>query len=322
MASRATRWLIILLLSGLAVPACGALSSSDEIRLGKRVMSEVRPLGLTRNPALDAIGARLAKCTQRQDLTWHFFVVEGMKEYNAFAAPGGFVFISRPYFEKLNTDEAAFVIGHEMAHVDLRHVEQTMKRAQQANFGDLLFRVITKSDVLGTAADVGATAYVSHYSRMMERQADFTGYGFAKKAGYNAGAAVSALSKLGNEKESAWKTSLYGSILSSPAARISSPPLAVTNLPPAHPRPPLLSTNYAPASPPWTLSPPSPSASSTPTESAGKAPTASPSPRSCTTGLPLSGSPSPATTSCIRKTSATPSTPPAARRPTTCCWSP
>ncbi len=211
MTLRVTRWITVLaLLSALAVPAWGTLSAADETRLGKQVMSQVRPLGLTRNPALEAIGARLAKCTQRQDVTWHFFVVEGMKDYNAFAAPGGFVFISRPYFEKLNTDETAFVIGHEMAHVDLRHVEQEMKRAQQANLGNILLRVLTKSEVVGTAVDLGATAYVTHYSRLMERQADFTGYGFANKAGYDASAAVTALSKLGTDKESAWMTNIYG----------------------------------------------------------------------------------------------------------------
>jgi len=208
----ALRWFVLVLVLGAASqPVSAALSPGDEWRLGKQVVAKVRPLGLTQSPALDAIGARLAKTMQRQDITWHFWVVEDMKEFNAFAAPGGFVFISRPYFEKLDTNEAAFVIGHEMAHIDLRHPENAMQRAQRANIGNLLLRVITNSPVVGAAADLGATAYVTHYSRVLEREADFASYRSAEKAGYNAAAAVTALSKLGKDHSlHPWIENVYG----------------------------------------------------------------------------------------------------------------
>ncbi len=212
-------YLVLLLLSlAASAPAWGALSPAEEARLGKQLMAEARPLGLTADASLDAVGARLAKTTTRKDITWRFWVVEGMKEFNAFAAPGGFVFISRPYFEKLNEDETAFVIGHEMAHVDLGHHEKEMKRSQRANLGNLLLRVLVSNTLVGTAADIGATAYVSHYSRVLEREADLAGYRYCEQAGYHPSAAVTAFGKLGKEdKLPPWLANIYSThpILSS-----------------------------------------------------------------------------------------------------------
>jgi hypothetical protein len=186
------------------------MSVEDEVRIGKLVMADVRPLGLTDDPSLDAIGARLSPTMNRKDLHWRFSIVEGMKEYNAFAAPGGFVFIGRSYYEKLNDDEAAFVIGHEMAHVDLNHVEKQIQRDRRANIGRLLINILVDSSAVTTAADIGATAYVTHYSRVLERDADFAGYRYAQEAGYDARAAVTALSKLGKEpKLHPWIVNIY-----------------------------------------------------------------------------------------------------------------
>ena len=119
----ATRWLLLVLCLATAMPAW-ALSLEQEVSLGRRVMAEVRRYGLTSDPSLNAIGADLSGVVSRQDLPWRFWVVEDMRSYNAFAVPGGFVCITRAYYEKLNDDEAAFVIGHEMAHIDLRHHER------------------------------------------------------------------------------------------------------------------------------------------------------------------------------------------------------
>lgn len=192
---------------------------ADEVGVGKRVMAEARPLGLTDDPSLDAIGKRLGAVVTRKDLPWRFWVIENLKEYNALAAPGGFVFITRVYYEKLNDDEAAFVLGHEMAHVDLRHHQKEASREQRANIGNLLLKVLTNATgVWGTAADLGATAYMTHYSRVLEREADLAGYHYASAAGYDAQAAVSALSKLGKEpRMHPWVANIYAThpILSS-----------------------------------------------------------------------------------------------------------
>ncbi len=199
----------------LALPsALWAISVQEEVNIGKEVMKEVRSLNLTADPALQEIGGRLSQVVQRKDLPWTFWVLEDWQTYNAFAAPGGFVFITRTYYEKLNDDEAAFVIGHEMAHVDLAHYERSVKRRKEADLGHLLLNVLLKgggSAGWSTATDVGATAYMTHYSRALEKEADLTGYRLAEAAGYNARVAVTALSKLGEHADvHPWIVNLYG----------------------------------------------------------------------------------------------------------------
>jgi Zn-dependent protease with chaperone function len=198
--SRGRAGLLIALLALASATPTLALSPEDEVRVGRQVVADVRPFELTADPSLDAIGARLVQVAERKELPWRFWVIEGMEGYNAFAAPGGFVFITRKYYEKLNDDEAAFVIGHEIAHIDLRHYEKQVRRRHRADLGHLLINVITKGEgAWSTAADLGATAYVTHYSRALEKEADLTGYHYAEAAGYNARAAVSALAKLGEQ---------------------------------------------------------------------------------------------------------------------------
>jgi hypothetical protein len=175
-------------------------------------MAEMRDLNLTSDESLDRIGERLAGVVTRKELPWRFWVVEDWKTYNAFAVPGGFVFITRVYYEKLSDDEAAFVLGHEMSHVDLGHFQRQLRRARQADIGQLLLGVLTGSSAAWrTASDIGATAYMTHYSRALEKEADLTGYQYAKAAGYDANLAVTALSKLGEEKEAhPWIVNIYG----------------------------------------------------------------------------------------------------------------
>jgi hypothetical protein len=211
-------------LLALALPAW-ARSTEDEVRDGRGVMAQVRPFNLMADATLTAIGEKLAGVMKRDDLPWRFWVVEDLSGHNAFAAPGGFVFITRIYYEKLNDDEAAFVLGHEMAHIDLRHHERHSKRIQQANLGHLLLNILTnRRGAWGTAVDLGSTAYVTHYSRALEKEADFAGYNYANAAGFDARAAVTALSKLGEQPDlHPWIVNIYSThpLLSSREDRLA-----------------------------------------------------------------------------------------------------
>jgi Zn-dependent protease with chaperone function len=214
------------LLSLLATALPGwALSVEDEVRLGKQVMEELRPLDLTADESLQRIGDRLKGVVQRKELPWRFWVIEDWRTYNAFAAPGGFVFITRVYYDKLNDDEAAFVLGHEMSHVDLYHYQKQVRRSRQADIGHFVLDVLTGSGTAWrTASDIGATAYMTHYSRTLEKEADLTGYQYAKAAGYDANLAVTALSKLGEQPEAhPWIVNIYGThpLLSSREDRLA-----------------------------------------------------------------------------------------------------
>ena len=199
----------------LVLASCAwATSVEQEVEVGRQVMMEMRSLNLTADPALAEIGQRLSQVVERTELPWRFWVIEDWRTYNAFAAPGGFVFITRTYFEKLNEDEAAFVLGHEMAHVDFHHYERNVKRFQQANIGHALLNVLIGGRASGawrTATDIGATAYMTHYSRALEKEADLAGYRYAEAADYDARLAVTALSKLGEQPEiHPWIVNIYG----------------------------------------------------------------------------------------------------------------
>jgi len=222
-----------------------AISIEEEVRVGRQVMAELRSLNLTPDPALADIGQRLSQVVARSELPWTFWVIEDWRTYNAFAAPGGFVFITRAYFEKLGEDEAAFVLGHEMAHVDLNHYQRNVRRSREANIGHALLNVLIGGSASGawrTATDLGATAYMTHYSRALEKEADFAGYRFAEAAGYDARLAVTALSKLGQQPElHPWIVNIYGThpLMTSREDRLAAfggeEPDAI-EIPPASPR--------------------------------------------------------------------------------------
>jgi Zn-dependent protease with chaperone function len=205
-----TALLLLIILPSLAL----AISQEEEIKLGRQVLADLRPIGFTREPVLTEVGEALKAHVQRKDLPWQFWILEDTKELNAFALPGGFVFINRRYYEMLDGDELAFVIGHEMTHIDERHFEEKLKKAKQAQLYDLLAGVIiraTKADRgWYTVADMGATAFFTKYSRKLEREADLGGYRLAKEAGFDATRAVNALSKLGEDK----KDPLFGTLFS------------------------------------------------------------------------------------------------------------
>jgi beta-barrel assembly-enhancing protease len=125
-----------------------------------------------------ALGRSMASKTSRADLDWHFSVVNS-PEVNAFALPGGFIYVNRGAIEQADReDELAGIVGHEIGHVVRRHsVEQLQKRAK----GDAaLVALCTLTLVCHTiggrvAIDVGSNALSAHYSQHDEAQADSEG---------------------------------------------------------------------------------------------------------------------------------------------------
>jgi len=103
-------------------------------------------------------------------------LVGDAREVNAFAVPGGFVYVNRGLIERADgMSELAGVLGHEIGHVVRRHSVQQMQKAQGANFGVVLACVLTSicnSDVGQTAINVGGTALFAKFSRDDENEAD------------------------------------------------------------------------------------------------------------------------------------------------------
>ncbi len=165
-------------------------SQADEIQLARQSDEQVRrQLGLVDDPKLQgwvsAIGKRLAAQSERPDLPWSFEVVDD-PAVNAFAVPGGFVYVTRGILGHLSTDgELAAVLGHEIGHVTAQHSVNQMSK-QQLAVGGLLVGMALSPDLAraGEVAQQGLGLLFLKFSRDDESQADNLGMRYVLKAGY------------------------------------------------------------------------------------------------------------------------------------------
>jgi predicted Zn-dependent protease len=124
---------------------------------------------------IQELGAHISRTTSRSDLDWHFYVVNA-PQVNAFALPGGYVYVNRGLIESTdNLSELAGTLGHEIGHVIQRHSVKRMETAQKTNVGVTVLCTLTSicESGLGQAAvKVGGTALFARYTRADELQAD------------------------------------------------------------------------------------------------------------------------------------------------------
>ena len=128
------------------------------------------------NRYINVLGDSIARLTSRgQELDFQFFVVN-YREVNAFAVPGGFIYINRGLIERAqNMSQLAGVLGHEIGHVVRRHSIEQMQKANNANIGVTLACVLTRiceSQAAQAAIQIGGTAAFAKFSRDDEREAD------------------------------------------------------------------------------------------------------------------------------------------------------
>jgi predicted Zn-dependent protease len=167
------------------------VSESQEIQMGKEAAAQVQQsIGYYNDAALQAyvsgIGMKMAKASERPNLPWEFHVVNDAS-VNAFALPGGFIFVTRGLMTAINDEaELATVVGHEIGHVTNRHSVQQMSKAELAQVG-LGIGSIVSSDVakLAGLASQGLSLLFLKYSRDAENQADKAGFRYALNANYN-----------------------------------------------------------------------------------------------------------------------------------------
>ena len=167
------------------------ISEAQEIQMGQQAAVEVRQTsGIVPDSALLAyvrsIGLKLAKGSERPNLPWSFDVVDD-PAVNAFALPGGSIFITRGILSYMqNEAELATVLGHEIGHVTARHSVHEMSRAQVFQ-GLLGVGSILSSDVASVAgvASQGLGLLFLKYSRDNETQADDLGFRYSLADGYD-----------------------------------------------------------------------------------------------------------------------------------------
>jgi predicted Zn-dependent protease len=116
---------------------------------------------------------------------------------NAFAIPGGYVYVTRDLVALMNNEaELAFVMGHEVAHVAARHAKKREQTSGLTSIGAALLGVLTGSSAIANLAGTGAQLYTLGYSRDQEREADTLGVRYLAKAGYDPGASDEILAAL------------------------------------------------------------------------------------------------------------------------------
>src|SRR5690242_19948527 len=167
-------------LACVSLAACGGISQQQEVEMGAQEAQQVNaqlPMlqDATINAYVNSLGNQLARTTSRADLDWHFAVVN-TDVVNAFALPGGYVYVNRGILERATKmDELAGVLGHEIEHVVERHSVKQMEQAQNANIGVTLACVLTNvcnSQAAQAAIQVGGAAVFAKFSREDEIKAD------------------------------------------------------------------------------------------------------------------------------------------------------
>lgn len=179
------------------------MSPAEEARIG----AEEHPKMLARfggvhdDPEIGAyvasVGGRLAAHSERADLEFTFTVLNS-KVVNAFALPGGYVYISRGLLALANSEaELASVLAHEIGHVTARHSAQRHNRSIFMSLGAAVLGAAVGNEALNQIASLGGQLYLTSFSREQEHQADNLGIRYMKATGYDARAAADFLRTLG-----------------------------------------------------------------------------------------------------------------------------
>ena len=167
------------------------VSEGQEIQMGQQAAQEVaQTIGFVDDSELQSyvadIGKRMAAKSERPNLPWEFHVVNDAA-VNAFALPGGFIYVTRGLLGSMNSEaELATVLGHEIGHVTARHSVQQISKAQLATPG-LGIGSIVSSDVAQFAglAGQGLQVLFLKYGRDAENQADDLGFRYALGQNYD-----------------------------------------------------------------------------------------------------------------------------------------
>ena len=219
MSSRAFRRIAVITLGALTLTHCAQnpvtgdkdfvlMSEQQEIQMGAQAHQDVlKEYAALDNPALqayvDEVGQRLAQQSHRPNLKWHFTVVDS-PDVNAFALPGGYVYITRGIMAYLNSEaELAGVVGHEIGHVTARHGVRQQSTATAVGLGAVLGSILVPgmdNQAGASLLQMLAQAWTAGYGREHELESDWLGALYLAKAGYNSQAMIEVIGVLKNQE--------------------------------------------------------------------------------------------------------------------------
>lgn len=205
----------------------GLMSEQEEMQLGAQVHQQVlQKYRIVQDPEIAGyvqdLGERIARMSKRSNLRYQFFVIDDAS-VNAFALPGGYIYVHTGLLKIARTEEElSAAIAHEVSHVVARHGLRNVKKAQRtaAIFGILGIgaAVATGGGAAGEAAQVAsqvlANGVITRNSRDFEREADYLGLYMMRDAGYQPLGMALMFQRL-NEAGSNAKSSSGGGIFAS-----------------------------------------------------------------------------------------------------------
>jgi beta-barrel assembly-enhancing protease len=151
------------------------------------------------NSYVTNLGTALATTSDDRNREWRFRIVDA-EVLNAFALPGGFVYVNRGLIERAtSSSELAGVLGHEIGHVLLRHSAERIEKQQKTNVGVSVVCGLTNicsSEAAHMAINVGGAALFARFSRRDELEADSAAVGIVSRAGYDPQGIATMFAKL------------------------------------------------------------------------------------------------------------------------------
>lgn len=204
------------LIAGVATAAQGFLiTDADEIKIGQETKAKVlSTMPQHPNPALrdyvTKIGQKMVAQSDRKGIAYEFYAVES-NDINAFAAPGGFVFVTTGAL-RLMTNEAqlAGVLGHEVGHVVKRHSIEGIRNTMALQGVSIAVLGKDGDKFIQAATNIAANLILKGFDRGQELQSDSLGAEYTYKAGYDPrelGTFLDALRKTSGEQP-AWLTAV------------------------------------------------------------------------------------------------------------------
>jgi predicted Zn-dependent protease len=200
--------------AGASVPLIGQMSDADEQALGREIAGRLLAASpLVPNEALqkyvNRVGRYVAAQSQRPSLNWTFGVIQS-DDINAFAAPGGYVFVTAGLYRMLeNEAELAGVLAHEIAHVNERHHVKLLQQARLLELGTGFLLGKTKSDTVKNLAGNGLEVYARSLDKNAEFACDRLAIQYAAKAGYDPFAYIAVLDRIGASEDADQLALLY-----------------------------------------------------------------------------------------------------------------
>lgn len=179
------------------------INTDREVRMGASIAQQLqhsKEFTLSNDPAilerLDRLGQRLAAVSDRQELTYHFTLLE-WDEVNAFALPGGYIYVSTALVTLTQSDdELASILGHEIGHVVAKHAVKRLQAALGATVLQALAVAGAHDGRVVQGAQMALDQLFLAYSRQDELQADTLSVRYLTRAGFNPEGAITFMNRM------------------------------------------------------------------------------------------------------------------------------